>query len=958
MMNRYSQAIAVCLLVLNFIPGAAVAGVFDLADLQVTPSPAQARSIQLEGVEKVVDYDVSPAGPDVAALVKSKDGDHSLVFWQIGAQEITLGWKAAAGFVPRAIAWHPRARCLFVMGSQGTQYHIMRLDEGMNGWSARSIFSSPNELRRIVMGPSPFVVEDDSKQPKQRYRLFLGMKNPDGTTFRIVSITEEGKRFYQVIGPSNTFTHFKDSYADPSNLEAASALPMAFHRAGDELIWEDRQHDFHCAQYDSKYWGKSTTPLVGGMLKGGSVTPTPNGLGWLHWQPSSPGIGLFLVATKKEERLATDMQFVATPSSVPDGRGVVGLTKSSDGYALNYVPIAVPLADVVNAWMFCNSQQDINLLENHLGLFRPLNYSQLYELYHSETGYCCKSFYNHTQTTRPYLVTTDIFWELFAAAYEGLMIVQEREQAIPAFWKFVSSANQYYKRTTAQSHWKPVFEALSDLRSKNWQNPESARINAAQDRQYSKTLGVEVDYGELKPRGHYASSTEMQDYFKAFRYLTSVYGRMNDPKRKEIMSELKALPPEVQNEALAWVVSYHGFIAPSRSFLVWKEGAAAQTAHTRHPSPIPTLFPLSWGFDNEVLYSTVYHPHLPAAEQVYGPGGERLSPSGLDLASVLGNGLAESLLKTEYEKYPGLLHVVANLRKSFVSNNKAFREGENLYDRWISALAFQWADDVDSPDGGKDEKIWRAKRLQTGLASWATLRHAAVLVNERSDAQCGEGGFEDIVLCPPRGYVEPDPRTFAAIAGLFDTAIKHVAENILKEPDNKGLVGSNLQSLRQGIIRRFKETAAKARLFQSMAEKQIRGETLTEEEYEEILYVGRVAEHHFVIFKSLGSKDYALSLPDPMSKIADVAGGEFAPFLMAAVGKPAEWDHVVPYFGRRQIVKGSVYSYYEFVSPHLLNDENWRGMTDSQARPAWIQPFFTEEKPKEAPCPAGNRYSF
>jgi hypothetical protein len=557
-------------------------------------------------------------------------------------------------------------------------------------------------------------------------------------------------------------------------------------------------------------------------------------------------------------------------------------------------------------------------------------------------------------------VTTDIFWELFAASYEGLMIVQEREKAIPEFWKFVAAADQYYRKSPAPSHWKPVFRALADLRSKDARNPETARIRKAEARQYSETLGVEVDYGELKPRGHYASSAEMKDYFKAFRYLTSAYAR--DPQKAEIISQLKGLPREIQNQALAWIGRYDGLIPPSRSPLVWKERNPNHTTRARRPNPIPSLFPLAWGFDNEVLYSTVFHLHQPRADRIAGPGGERMSPSGLDLAAVLGNHFADTLLKTEYQKYPPLRKAVENLRKRFGPADRSSLENDNLYDRWISALAFQWADDAQSPNGTKDERIWQAKRLQTGLASWATLRHTTALVNERTDAQCGEGGFEEIILRAPRGYVEPDPRTFQAIAGLFDLAVKHVAHNVLKAPDmpyardesNKGL-----ESLRQGIIRRFKRTAEKARLFQSIAEKEIRGTPLNSQDYEEILFVGRVAEHHFLVFKSLGSKNYALSLPDPIAKIAEVAGGQFAPFLMVAVGKPVEWDHIAPYFGRRQIVKGAVYGYYEFKSNRLLNDQEWRGMKESQARPAWVQPFFSDRPPKKgAPCPPGNLYSF
>jgi hypothetical protein len=940
-MDRYARAVVFYFSLLSLVPIAAIAGTFDLSELQVTPSPTQACSIQLDGVEKVLDYDVSPARPEVAALVKAKDGDHSLIFWQIGAQEASLAWKPASDFVPRAIAWHPRAQCLFVMGSQGTQYQIIRLDKQAKAWNARTIFTTPNELRRLVPGPSPFIVGRDAERNQIviAYRLFFGMKNPDGKTFRIVSITEEGKRFYQVIGPAATFTPAREKELAPSRLEATSALPMAFSPSGKMLIWEDGQHNFNPAYYGDSTWvvPDNPQPFVGEAIKGGTITYTPNGLVLLHWQFSSPGIGLFSVTSKNEERQATGMQFTATPSSVADGRGVVGVTKSGQLLSLNYVPIKVPLADVVNAWMFCDSNQYVSLLDKNGGLFETLGNEQLYELYETEN-------YDVTSSTRPYLVTTDIFWELFAVAYEGLFIVKEREQAIPAFWTFVSSANEYYKKSADKSPWRPVFEALSDLLAKNWENPESARIRAAQDWQYSKTLGLEVDYAELKPRGHYASTIKMQDYFKAFRYLTSVYAG-----KPQFIDELKRLPPEVKNHALAWIGSYQGFISPSRAPLVWKDGGNELPAYARHPNPFPVPFPLSWGFDNEVLLSTVYHQDWPPAAQVTGPAGHRLLPSGLDIAAALGSRFADSLLQGEYEKYPPLRQAIRNLTKLFDSKGKAAQKSENLYDRWITALALQWADDVRPPDGARDEKIWRAKRLQTGLASWATLRHATVLVNERTGAEAGEGGadFELIIMRPPRGYVEPDPRTFGAIADLFETAAKHIGTDMFKERNTKDGQNDGSESERQGIIRRLTETIAKARLFQSMAEKEIRGEILTDDEYEEIRHVGRVAEHHFKIFKSLANTEYALSEPDPMPKIADVAGDPaISPYLMAAVGKPTEWVHVVPFFGRHQLVKGSVYSYYEFESQRLLNDNEWREMVKSQPRPQWVQPFFVNEEPK------------
>jgi len=263
----------------------------------------------------------------------------------------------------------------------------------------------------------------------------------------------------------------------------------------------------------------------------------------------------------------------------------------------------------------------------------------------------------------------------------------------------------------------------------------------------------------------------------------------------------------------------------------------------------------------------------------------------------------------------------------------------------MDAIAVQWADTVKSTSGLMDKNIWQAKRLQTGLATWATLRHATVLVNERTAAECGEGGFEEILMRAPRGYVEPDPDTFGAIAELFETAIQYVSKSISDKPDFNEAVSAAKISLYDGIISRLKEVAKEARSFQSMAEKERRGEVLSNEENSEILAIAGVAEHNFLVFNSLSNKDYALSNPDPIAKIADVAGGgEYhLPYLMAAVGNSMEWNQIVPFYGRHQIVKGSVYSYYEFVSKQLLNDKEWQEKAIKQEFLPWIKPFITDQ---------------
>jgi hypothetical protein len=931
------------------------AGVFDIGEITVAQSPAEVRSLEFEQSEKVLDFDVAKNGPQTAILIEKRPGGYEVFFWDPSKGESPREWPTPKGFAPLALAWHPAAKSFFLAGKQGNDHVIMRVNEVAGEWIAKPIYRTHQEIRRLVPAPRPYAIETDfnSDEPTttNAYRIFFGIKGGDGA-YSIKSVTEEGTREYQAIGPRKGFTTFEGNEAQPSRIEAGSALPLAFHPAGHILLWEDEKRGFQYAIYERDHWEKSIK-LSYSEVSGGTLTPSPNGLGLIHWQPGTAGITLISRHGMKRDLLAADYSFLSTPSSVPDGKGIVGLIKKDKKTALAYVPLQIPLADVANAWMFAEQEADQDLFSRKGGLLRDLPDDQLYSMYESEAYECGR--YDRSTPTRPYMVTTDVFWELLAAAHEGIFIVQERHRAMPAFWEFIGEAESYFRQARPDSPWMNVFSVLESMRKPDGATEnekvrsERLRIQNAAGREFSPVLGKEVDYGELKPRGHYNSSEEMKTYFRAFKYLTMLAGEALSP------GDPAAAAPEVKAAAHRWVAAYDFFIAPSRAPTVW-EDKFQPPPYAKHPLTPMKLFPLSWGGDNEVLFSTVYHQGAPDDERVEGASGPRLLPSGLDIASALGSQFASALLSTEIEKYPPLKRVLDNLRTRLAGSRDGVGDDTNIYNPWIAALALQWADDVASPGGSLDKDLWHAKRLQTGLASWATLRHTTVLVNERTSAECGEAAFEPILLTPPRGYVEPDPRTFDAIATLFQSM-----ERLVKSWDflSKETVQiddeEELQALREGIVRRLSETAEKARLFKIMAEKEIKGEPLSNQEYEEILLVGRIAEHHLLIFKSLANEQYALSNPDPMPKIADVAGGGpfDIPFLMAAVGRPMEWDHIVPYYGRRQIAKGAVYSYYEFVSEQLMDDAEWLRSLPSRQHPAWISPFLSRSSPA---CPPRNPY--
>jgi hypothetical protein len=919
---RHLHLCAVCFLALSMF-AAAKETPFAEREIAVLPSPSAACELKLAEGQKVIDFDVWSTGGEVAALVREADGRNKLIGWKLCAPESVVLTVLPANFEAHALALHPAVRRIFVSGRIGQQWQIVAFDSKAP-MLPRPIYKTDHSLRRLLVGPRPFVVDYDQKaaQAIVRYRLFFGVKLGNGV-YGVRSVTEDGKREYQVMGPRIALPPPIPDSDQHQEIPAPSALPAAFHPAGSLLLWQDQKGCYQQLPYAFEDWGKPA-PIKEKNCSG-SLTFTPNGAALVEWNKGKPGLTVRLGDSKSEQ--AGEYTFVSTPSSTPDGKGVVGLVESEEGQKLVYVPVSVPLADVSNAWMFLDKGDALTRLQRDSGLLRPLDAKELYELYDSELYGNCSG--DVSAPARPYLVTTDVLWELLGAAYDGTMIVEERQRAIPAFWKFVSAARENLRAKNPQSPWTAAFDAVASVQTGSAAgNAEAQRILSASGRFESPVFGKVFNYAELTPRGHYTMSPEMEAYFKAMHYLTQL-GAVRDP------AELGSLSPDVKAKAMSWIHVYAGFIAPSRAAVVWDPAATAPPSYAHHRAERASIFPLSWGFDNEILFSTVYHRKWPVDEQIANGELYRVIPSGLDLAAVMGSDFALALLKDELAKQPRLGPAIDALKAR--APQKA--SGDTLYDRWIEALGVQWAEDVKFP-GVPDSPLWKAKRLQTGLASWATLRHATVLVNERSEAEAGEGGFEELVTQPPRGYVEPDPATFAALAGLFDALARTVstsssfAEGSLEDPES-----DKEEPLRQGLLRRLKETAAKARLFQTISEKELRGEELSDADYEEILYVGRIAEHHFLVYKSLANKDLALSVPDPIGKVADVASDGAGKLLEVAVGNPLEWDQIVPYFGRREVVKGATYSYYEFTSNNPLTDEEWRKRIDSQPRPAWLQPY-------------------
>jgi hypothetical protein len=922
------------------------------------PYPEKELAIPFNPDQHVISYALSQTNPTLAVLLSEKQNVHyKILLWNLRTNTLIKNLNLPAGYKPTEMLWHPIDDTLFTLTQNNNQYNILKISSETH-WAFKKIYSSSEPLYRLVISPRPFSVAASTL----KYRLFFGvLKNKD---YVIQSVTEDGDILYQVAGNATAEVNKHlfpntENYYPPSELSmTGNVLPAAFHPAGYPLAIENTEGCFDLAKY-YKAWDKTTQPLYEHTLCKGTIAFLPNGLGISHWMPQQHGVDIYLDNGKTKKTYLEEMVFDSAPQLSPDAKGIAGLISQNNIETLVYKPISIPLGDVANAWMFVESQKDRELLAQHGGLFRSLKKSteQLYQLYDSEL-YDCGNQYNDEIPTRPYMITTDVFWEVLAAAYEGTFILIEREKAIPHFWKFVSSAKDYYAKHDAHNPWFNVFSVIEAIKTKQPSDAVKKELDlitqAAGISPSTIFNGEKFNYAELKPRGHYQASPDLEAYFKAFKYLTLAAEAKNIDT-----NSLSSLPEPIAHEAILWIKSYLPFIsAYTRAPLTFGNSLTQLPPYAYEIHDKSRPFPLSWGFDNEILLRSVFHEKWPLEKQITGKEGPRLVPSSLDVASALGSSLAMSILENrgEFKKYPTLKNTLSNLYELY-NTQKSSLKPKTIYDQWIETLAIQWADNIKNPLSPWGDDLWKVKRLQTGLASWTTLRHASVLVNERSAAECGEGGFESLFTQFPRGFVEADPNTFEAIAKLFDSIsliVNTVDVSALDSANTKGFDEDRDTKLdktvKAGILRRLKAMKESCEQFADMALREQKGELLQDDEYKSILYVGRTIEHNFLVFKSLAKNDFALSNPEPVAKVADVAGGgEDVPYLMAAVGAPLEWDFAYPMMGRKMIGKGAVYSFYEFTSDKLWDDNSWRRELNHTNAPDWIKLYMSE---KIASCPA------
>jgi hypothetical protein len=330
-------------------------------------------------------------------------------------------------------------------------------------------------------------------------------------------------------------------------------------------------------------------------------------------------------------------------------------------------------------------------------------------------------------------------------------------------------------------------------------------------------------------------------------------------------------------------------------------------------------------FDGYVL-GQLFTPHVEV----------RILPSGLDVPAAMGSDLALSLANeagaTAFADYAPQMAAM----RSEIGQLEQANWLENTYSSWLWTLSPLWIrENHESYPPLMLTDAWLRRDLQAGLASYTELKHDTVLYAKQPE---GFGGGGPPVLA--YGYVEPNPLVFARIAIVAATIYQGLEEHglinhiLMDRSDQIHLIAGELRNL-----------ALKSARFAEIAERELTGEPLNDDDYYTIQMYSNYLQGLEV---NLFGEEYFANDLDPVALVTDIATETTTQtVLQQAVGAVDFIYVVIPGPIGLQIARGGVYSYYEFAgsSDARMTDSEWREIVtsgDLPPRPDWVDVFYSE----------------
>ena len=468
-------------------------------------------------------------------------------------------------------------------------------------------------------------------------------------------------------------------------------------------------------------------------------------------------------------------------------------------------------------------------------------------------------------------------------------------------------------------------------------------------------------YSLFKPRGHYTRNEQAQRYFRAMMWLQTVFFCADDVNPDSPCLFMAALLGRAGDKALE---AYHKVTVPLDFLMgeadnlsveeLWNSRAADDVQ-----AAIDQLFEkrnrITPPIANDCVKKVNFMPqrYTPDAE-ILGrladvrPGAERAYPKGLDILSAFGVRAADVLLDTLYHESAAWDKYTPEMNK--LKNIFAHYADGSMYAAWMRLLVQMQSVGKEAP-GFTLTPAWRCKNLNTALASWAELKHDAILYAEQPmAAECGGGSdFPDLVKV---NYVEPNIPFWKGLTALIDQL-----GDVLRSVgiDDENLLGKSER------LREYTQ------LCLEVAEDEHVGRTTPAEKQQILSLMGSHIEW------------FTLSILDPEQEVDrwdDIKGAERSIALVAdvytrnvegcpkdgilyeATGNANTIYVLVRIGGETYLTRGATFSYYEFVRPlgNRLTDEEWQQMLErgeAPAVPEWMAPWLLTQ-----PATVGDKFIY
>ncbi len=738
--------------------------------------------------------------------------------------------------------------------------------------------------------------------------------------------------------------------------------PKAVNRGGDSPEWsltgnvlsyqaEGNRTEMIAYDY-GEWWQEAKTGRP--SQPGEHILSSPNGQSFLAYDGRGAKAFFGSIHEKIRRRVLAARELTSLPAFFPDGQGLAFTFRKGRRSVLAIEPLDDPSGDIWNIGLFDLGADARKKLLGNLLTLRRTSADQIYELY--ERGLYDP---NDELVIQPYLVTSDALLETFYAAFSALLTVAERTEYAADMKAFASRAVEEANRRNASEDARTFFlvgKLLLDPAARKGAPAaalrEVGRIEKADAGPEPSLFGMPVNYSDFFIRGKYERDKDLQPYFRALKWFDAFTFRLDNPAERKAAAEIAAIvnapdarqPLDRIHATLARTVGESRYYGP-KALAGWKGGEPLPKPESTLPWILPEdrfrLFPAIYTMDAFIFDHLTSHVSIDTRvmwPEPIGAGDKlRLLPYGLDIAASFGSKEARSVLLDDFRegRFANYERRVAQLSSLIGSFPKETWE-RNLYTNWLGLLDTLIREPEASAPAFAKTKGWKRKQLNTFLGSWTNLRYETIGYVEQIGSEAGEGGYERLQVGRPRGYVEPNPAFFRALDEAFGR-MGQLFGDIVADPE-----------LRKALDDRIGKYRSHVRKLETIAAKELKGEAPTDDECAEILYIGRTVEHFIKIMNNLGSATNpaeaasGLSNREPIRKVVDVQRVQAGSTrLYEALGHPAEIEVIVPYFGRRQVVVGPVYSYHEFRSDEQWTDAKWRA-TKNPPVPSWIAPYYRD----------------